>query len=626
MIDKLFVPLASALVLAIFLLANAVLQPALSTARIDFTDEGQFTLSAGTVSILEGLAEPVAITFVYTRSVGQDYPAVRAYAQRVRELLESYESLGGARIRLLEIDPTPFSIDEDEALAAGITSVETDGTDPLYFGLIGRNAVDDELVIPFLAPEREATLEYDLTRLIARLDKPEPETIGIISDLPNMSGTGESSGYFVLQEMAAIYQIQPISEGFTNIPEDIDVLLLAHAASLNTWQTYLIDQFILEKGRAVFLVDPASTVAEAGGVFNVGKQRTRSDLGTLGKAWGVSLSEDAVADIQNALQVNISADGRTINVDQPLFLGLPPTNMAGNDPITSPLSLTINMGAPGALSISTDSPLSFKPLIQTGATPSFIAPENARRGATPQDIIKLYESQNAPFTLAARLSGNLKTAFPSGPPAVESLDPVEAELERITGQAVGTHRTSSNTPAEILIIADTDMLDDSFYLDPRASSPQADNATLILNALDNLTGGSALLNLRSRKPNLRPMTRVEDMRSSAQEKFFDEQARLESRLALSQGRLEELQAVGATGGFFSGDIEADLTTEERAELADLRQSVVDTRESLRLIERDFRSEIDALETRLRFINIWGGPLLVMLIGFLMWAMKKRGTS
>lgn len=119
------------------------------------------------------------------------------------------------------------------------------------------------------------------------------------------------------------------------------------------------------------------------------------------------------------------------------------------------------------------------------------------------------------------------------------------------------------------------------------------------------------------------MTRVVDMRDAAQDKFFDEQARLEQRLSQAQRRLEELQSIGATGGFFSGDIEADLTIEERAELAELRQSVVETRARLRQIERDFRQEIDQLEGWLRFINIWGGPLLVLLLGGLVWLRHRR---
>lgn len=623
MIERFFTPLASVLALLVFLLANTLVQPLLAGWRADFTQGKHYTLSQGTKATLENLAEPLDLTLVYTRRVGQDYPAVRAYAQRVRELLQSYESAGGQRLRLTEIDPTPFSIDEDEALAAGITAVQTDGTDPLYFGLIGRNAVDDELVIPFLAPERESTLEYDLTRLLARLDKPEPETIGVITDLPNMKGDGRDSGYFILREMAAVYRVLPISGDFTVIPREVDVLMLAHAASLSPSQTYLVDQFILEKGRALILVDPASTIAQASGVFNTGNSGTRSDLGVLGKAWGVTLQKRAVADISNALKISSTQNGRVIETDQPLFMGIPRALLSTDDQITAPLSLPINMGAPGALQGFAPASARFQPIMRTGEAPSFIDAAIARQGADPRDILQAYKARDGQLTLAARLSGTLPTAFPDGPPSADDADPVTAELAKIAGENAGPHKITSQTPAEIIIIADTDLLDDAFYIDPRSGAARADNATFILNAIDNLAGGSDLLSLRSRVPDLRPMVRVDKMRDAAQDEFLDEQARLEGRLAQAQDRLEELQAVGATGGFFSGDIEADLTTEERAELSELRQSVVETRERLRVIERDFRRDIDALEGMLRFINIWGGPLLVTLIGLVVWLRRKR---
>ena len=160
MIEKVFTPLTSVLAIAIFLLLNGIIQPRLASWRIDFSQGDQYTLSEGTRETLKSLAEPVDLTFVYSRTLGQDFPAVRAYAERVRELLQTYENIGQRKLHLIEIDPSPFSTAEDEALAAGITGIPTANGDPLYFGLIGRNAVDDELVIPFLDPERESTLEY----------------------------------------------------------------------------------------------------------------------------------------------------------------------------------------------------------------------------------------------------------------------------------------------------------------------------------------------------------------------------------------------------------------------------------------------------------------------------------
>ena len=48
------------------------------------------------------------------------------------------------------------------------------------------------------------------------------------------------------------------------------------------------------------------------------------------------------------------------------------------------------------------------------------------------------------------------------------------------------------------------------------------------------------------------MTRIDEMRSSAEAIYFRQQAELEASLE-AQARLEELQAIGSTDGFFEGD-------------------------------------------------------------------------
>ena len=235
------------------------------------------------------------ITFVYTRSVGQDYPAVRAYAARVRELLEVYQTQSGGRVRVTEIDPLPFSPAEDEALAAGITAIDTSGTDPLYFGIIGRNSIDDQRVIPFLAPEREVTLEYDLTRMVARLDDPDPPRVGILSSLPGMTSPGGEGGYTLLRDIGRSFEVEPISETFQSLPEDLDVLLIAHPPVLSRRQEWLIDQYVLRNGHAVILLDPAAKAAIGGGVFSMDQGLARSSLQDLDAEYEPSSSPSRAA-------------------------------------------------------------------------------------------------------------------------------------------------------------------------------------------------------------------------------------------------------------------------------------------------------------------------------------------
>lgn len=626
---KSFLPAATALLIAIFIAATLILQPVLRGARADFTEGNLYTLSDGTESVLKNLEEPVDLTFVYTRRVGQDYPAVRAYATRVRELLDAYKAVGGADLRIREIDPEPFSEAEDEALAAGIVAVDTDGTDPLYFGLIGRNTVDDERVIPFLAPEQEETLEYDLTRLIARLDRPEPPVVGVLSTLQGMSGDGRDSGYTFLQEIAKSFSLEQIDEDFFSLPEEMDVLIMVHPPELNDWQAWLVDQFILRTGRAIILVDPAAKTAQGSSFAGLNDRQIRSDLGRFGERWGITLSEEALADTGTALPIQADAgEGRTTVLRHPLYLAVPPAMMSRDNLITTDLSRTVNFGAPGALVMDDESPITKEVLIETGPAPSWIPADRAVTELSPQDTLELYEAHEGTRALAVRVHGALVTAFPDGAPAPDMPDDtVLAELARAEAEKALPHISTSDRDAEILIVSDADMVDDGLYVNLDNATAFADNGNFLMNALDVLSGDANLLSLRARSSSRRPMKRVEAMRDAAQERFFDEQARLESSLEESQARLEELQQVGSTDGFFEGDLEANLNDEERAELAQLRQDIVETRSRLRSIERDFRREIDGLEAWLKFINIFGGPIIIGAIGlFVWWRRRPRPAS
>ena len=629
MSHRTYLAAATALVAVIFAAATLIVQPLLRTARLDFTENNLFTLSTGTTGVLTDLEEPVDLTFVYTRRVGQEFPAVRAYATRVRELLDAYKAVAGADLRIREIDPEPFSEAEDEALAAGITAVNSDGGDPLYFGLIGRNTVDDQRVIPFLAPEQEDTLEYDLTRMISRLNRPELARVGVLSTLQGMTGTGENGGYTFLLELSRSYQVEPIDEDFFSLPDGMDVLLMVHPPELNDWQAWLVDQFILRTGRAIILVDPAAKTSRGSEASSAAGRQIRSDLGRFAGIWGVRLTDQALADTESALPIQASAgEGRTNVIRHPLYLAATPSLMPTRSLITADLSRTVNFGAPGGLLLDDASPIDREVLIQTGPAPSWIEADKAVTELSAQETLQLYEPLAAPVPLAVRIHGALVSAFSDGRPEPDMPDdPVLAELARAAAETSMPHIMTSEADAEILVVADADMVDDGLYVDMNSATAFADNGAFLMNALDVLSGDANLLSLRARASSRRPMTRVEDMRDAAQARFFDEQARLEDKLIQSQSRLEQLQQQGTSDGFFRGDIEAALTQDERLELSQLRQEIIDTRSRLRAIERDFRREIDGLEGWLKFINIFGGPILVALLGLLVWWLRKgRGIA
>jgi ABC-type uncharacterized transport system involved in gliding motility auxiliary subunit len=228
------------------------------------------------------------------------------------------------------------------------------------------------------------------------------------------------------------------------------------------------------------------------------------------------------------------------------------------------------------------------------------------------------------------LSGNLETAFPQGRPAQAAIAPVEgveAPAAATPPAAPAEPLARSATPAEIVIVADVDFLADDFYVDPRNGGAAADNASFALNAIDVLGGSDALVSLRSRAPSVRRMNLVEDMERNAERRIRDRQEELQGELQETEARLAQLQERGRGSGFFAGDLGAELTPEENAEIERFRAQVVEVRSELRNTERNLRSDIDRLEAVVVFINVWLAPLLVAGAGlFLFWRRQRRGSA
>ena len=155
--------LAVSLFIATIILANTTL----TTWRIDLTQNKLFTLSNGTINILNNLEEPIQLDLYFSQKVMNDFPLLVNYGIRVRDMLEEFATHAQGKLILNIIEPETFSEAEDQAVASGLRTVSVNAnSDRVYFGLVGAKTTDDENVIPIFQTNRESALEYDLTKLI----------------------------------------------------------------------------------------------------------------------------------------------------------------------------------------------------------------------------------------------------------------------------------------------------------------------------------------------------------------------------------------------------------------------------------------------------------------------------
>lgn len=211
--------------LGLFLLALAFVMVILlnnlwfSGIRVDLTENKLFTLAAGTREIVEDIDEPINLYFFFSEKASEDLTTLRAYANRVRELLQEYALLADGKINLQLIDPEPFSDAEDRAAAFGLQGVPANSAgDELYFGLAATNALDDQQVIEFFQPDKEEFLEYEISKLIQNLLVQSKPKVGLLSTL-KVQGEIDMNTFQTTPAWVVIDQIDQASELQTIAPD-----------------------------------------------------------------------------------------------------------------------------------------------------------------------------------------------------------------------------------------------------------------------------------------------------------------------------------------------------------------------------------------------------------------------
>jgi len=211
--------------------------------------------------------------------------------------------------------------------------------------------------------------------------------------------------------------------------------------------------------------------------------------------------------------------------------------------------------------------------------------------------------------LAARVQGAIKTAFPGGAPK-ETSGPEKGKKAKGVPEK---HLAQSAKPANLIVVADVDMLHERFWADvrqllgQRLFVPYANNADFVVNALDNLGGSDALIGLRGRAPSARPFTMVQNIRQAAERKFRAKERALQEKLEDARNRLSKLQRRGGAEGAPGALI---ISSEDKAAIDRIKGQMIAIRGELRDVQHALRKDLDRLETFLKFINIGLIPLLL----------------
>ena len=621
-----------ALVLGILLLisVNLLGNASFRNLRVDLTEDRLFTLSEGTHGLLGSLGEPLLLRLYFNQSLANEYPNIRDYARRVRNVLAEYVAASDGMIAFEVMNPEPFSDTEDDAVGFGLQGVPVDAAgDRLYFGLVGTNTVDEQSVIPFFRQDREPFLEYDLTRLIYEISTAKKPVVGLSSSLPVNGGPGNPQAgepafklpWAVITQLEQIFEVRQISLETGPVDNDVNILMLIHPSKLSGVERYEVDQFVLKGGRALVFVDPLSE--ESAKVPDPENPLDPKDsaLPDLFKAWGVELVPGMlVADARSAQRVQTMDQGRQVVVPYLPWLSLEAMNFNPSEVSTSQLG-RVNMRSAGRLEPIEGSEIEFIPLIQSSAESMMLERFYVQFGGNPTALLDRFESQGIPYALAARLHGNAVSAFPDGP-LKDDGSPGGSEVNEPVGDVPEGHVSQSVEPINVVVVSDTDMLVDDTWVQTQqfmgrsVSLPMADNGSFVANVLELLGGGADLISLRTRGTGQRPFKVVDDLQREAEELFRETENGLQQRLEETEQKLAEMRSGG------TANLEM-LSSEEQATIAAFQTDLISIRKQLRDVRHELRKDIEGLGTVLKILNIGGIPILVGIIAVFVSLLRRR---
>ncbi|MGB8657173.1 MAG: GldG family protein [Candidatus Zixiibacteriota bacterium] len=452
--------------------------------RLDFTEGKVFTLSKASKDVVRNLNDRLLVKMYFTKDLPPPYGG---YARYLKDQLEEYQAYAGGKMKLEMIDPDEEG-KEMEAQRYGIPPMQVNAMEndkieikKVYMGVVFLFE-DRKEVMPVV--QNISGLEYDLTSIIKRLKTVILPSIGFATS-EDETDLGTQLTY-LNQELSRQYRVKRINLEEESIPPDLNVLIvLGPKKKFSDKAQYAIDQFLMRGGRVAFLLDQINADLQKG-------MAQKQDLGLDGllNHYGIRVNDDLVVDLQcNRIAINQQQGGMVFQnvVNYPFFPAA--TDFDKNNLMVK------GLGAVSFYFVSSLSPtvaasaknLRFDPIIRSSKNSgSQVAPFdlNPFRKLTREDF------GQSGLILATTVQGNFKSYFS---------DKGKPSGEAVVGASESTLTSSPQT--RLVVVGDAD-----FVMDQNIRG--TDNGAFFLNMVDWLAQDEALIAIRSKQVNPRPLKEV----------------------------------------------------------------------------------------------------------------------
>ena len=454
--------------------------------RLDLTESKRYTISKSTKKLLGQLDDIVRVEAYFSEAPDQ----VKLIKDEVKDMLDEYDAFASGNLQIEFINPTEDDDLKQKLRMKGIPEIQVQVREKdkievrnAYMGLAIVYG-DKQEVIPVI--QKTTTLEYDLTSAILKTTRKEAKTVGFLEghDEVDIYGQGFEN---LRRELGKQYTLRKIdvSQG-SPIEGDVSTLIVAGPQSpLQANEKYEIDQFLMNGGKIVFLVD---AVKMAPGSIQASPLST--GLTDLLSHYGIQLGNNLVQDISHDNLTYSQGGFMTITRPYPFFIkvlksyqystgstseGFPADSVAtsGLDSLVLPWSASLSVVAKEGISTTIMAKTSNQ--AWTAQAPYNLDPT---RMFTPPSSVK-----NS-YPVAVLLAGEF-TSFYAGK-EIPSASNGDGDTEN---KNKDRKTVEKSPPTQIVVVGTSQFL----------RQPRVDGLTFFQNSIDYITLGSSLIGIRSKQ-------------------------------------------------------------------------------------------------------------------------------
>jgi ABC-type uncharacterized transport system involved in gliding motility auxiliary subunit len=424
-------------------------------------------------------------------------------------------------------------------------------------------------------------------------------------------GQQPQEAWIVIGELQKDFTVKQVPMDSDKIDDDVKVLMVVHPKDITDKAQYAIDQFIMRGGKLVAFLDGNCVIDQRNNQNQMMAMMGGggSSLDKLLKAWGITFeTTKVVADANFTSRFRNPNTGRAEAA--PAVLSMNAAGINKDDVVTSQIDSLL---VPFAGTFTGTPAAGLKETVLLNSTADSQLVEGFMASMSGEQISKEFKPSGTKYAVAVRLAGKFKTAFPDGRPAEKDKEEKKDGEKKDEKKSDDTLKESKGETA-VILVGDADMLYDQFSVQvqnifgQKIIIPRNHNLNFAQSAVEQMSGDSNLIGIRSRATMTRPFLVVQKKQAEAEAAYRDRVKKLEEDVQETQRKINELQSKKEKGQRFI------LSKEQQTELENFRKKEAEAKRELKTVRKNLRQDIDSLENRVKWINIAGMPFVVAGFG------------